>query len=73
MLCVDIFDRELMRMTRASLSIIVYKSPAYEIMTFKEIINRLLQIGYPKELEEFEYDPSFPVRYENNIVINPTY
>lgn len=42
---------------------IVYKSPAYEIMTFKEIINRLLQIGYPKELEEFEYDPSFPIRY----------
>ncbi|GAU91582.1 hypothetical protein RvY_03809-2 [Ramazzottius varieornatus] len=56
----------------------VYKSPAYEIMTFKEIINRLLQIGYPKELEEFEYDPSFPIRgvwfdslYGNILKVDP--
>lgn len=42
--------------------VLVYKSPQYETMAFKEIIQRLKDIGYPKELDEFEYDPSFPVR-----------
>ncbi|XP_076469911.1 cytosolic purine 5'-nucleotidase-like isoform X2 [Babylonia areolata] len=40
----------------------VYKSPAYESMGFNLLKERLVSIGYPSALREFEYDPSFPVR-----------
>lgn len=40
----------------------VYKSPAYESMAFDLLKERLVSIGYPCALREFEYDPSFPVR-----------
>ncbi|XP_071090946.1 cytosolic purine 5'-nucleotidase-like isoform X1 [Haliotis cracherodii] len=40
----------------------VYKSPQYETMSFDLLKQRLLTIGYPKEIGVFEYDPSFPVR-----------
>ncbi len=40
----------------------VYKSPAFEALCFDLTKRRLIEVGYPSELEKFEYDPSFPVR-----------
>ncbi|XP_072027120.1 cytosolic purine 5'-nucleotidase-like isoform X2 [Amphiura filiformis] len=40
----------------------VYKSPQYETMGFNLTVERLVAIGYPQELYNNEYDPSFPVR-----------
>ncbi|XP_014666040.1 PREDICTED: cytosolic purine 5'-nucleotidase-like [Priapulus caudatus] len=40
----------------------VYKSPEYESLAFQLVIQRLIEIGYPSELVDFEYDPTFPVR-----------
>ena len=39
-----------------------YKSPQLEILGFDLVIQRLISLGYPEELKEFEYDTSFPVR-----------
>ncbi|XP_055389585.1 cytosolic purine 5'-nucleotidase isoform X2 [Condylostylus longicornis] len=39
-----------------------YKSPQYEQMGFDLVKERLVAMGYPKEILQFEYDPSFPVR-----------
>ncbi|KAJ2951061.1 hypothetical protein O0L34_g5440 [Tuta absoluta] len=39
-----------------------YKSPQYETLGFDLTKQRLVDKGYPKEILEFEYDPSFPVR-----------
>ncbi|XP_065648392.1 cytosolic purine 5'-nucleotidase isoform X3 [Hydra vulgaris] len=40
----------------------VYKSPAYESISFDLVVNRLIDEGYPTELKNYKYDPSFPVR-----------
>ena len=40
----------------------LYKSPQYEILSFNLIIDQLLELGYPKEIKNFVYDPTFPVR-----------
>jgi 5'-nucleotidase len=40
----------------------LYKSPQYEELGFKLVKDYLISIGYPKEIEEFVYDPTFPVR-----------
>ncbi|XP_051937080.1 5'-nucleotidase, cytosolic IIa isoform X2 [Hippocampus zosterae] len=40
----------------------VYKSPEYEALGFDLIVERLVSIGYPQELLNFVYDPSFPTR-----------
>ncbi|KAK9509101.1 hypothetical protein O3M35_006491 [Rhynocoris fuscipes] len=39
-----------------------YKSPQYERLGFNLVKERLVAMGYPQEIMEFEYDPSFPVR-----------
>ncbi|XP_054259103.1 cytosolic purine 5'-nucleotidase isoform X1 [Macrosteles quadrilineatus] len=39
-----------------------YKSPQYERLGFNLIKKRLVSLGYPQEILEFEYDPSFPIR-----------
>ncbi|XP_050296337.1 cytosolic purine 5'-nucleotidase isoform X2 [Anthonomus grandis grandis] len=39
-----------------------YKSPHYEKLGFDLIKKHMVSIGYPQEILEFEYDPSFPVR-----------
>ncbi|XP_068633773.1 cytosolic purine 5'-nucleotidase isoform X2 [Battus philenor] len=39
-----------------------YKSPQYETLGFNLTKERLVDLGYPREILEFEYDPSFPVR-----------
>lgn len=40
----------------------VYKSPQYESMSFHLVVERLISIGYPAQIRDFEYDPTFPVR-----------
>lgn len=40
----------------------VYKSPVYEQVAFKLLVDRMIAKGYPAALKEFEYDPAFPVR-----------
>ncbi len=39
-----------------------YKSPQYEQLGFDLIKKRLVTLGYPSEILQFEYDPSFPIR-----------
>uniref|UniRef100_A0A182N8I3 Cytosolic purine 5'-nucleotidase n=1 Tax=Anopheles dirus TaxID=7168 RepID=A0A182N8I3_9DIPT len=39
-----------------------YKSPQYEQLGFDLVKERLVNLGYPDEIRQFEYDPSFPVR-----------
>lgn len=41
---------------------IEYKSPQLETLGFDLVKAHLMQMGYPKEILQFEYDPSFPVR-----------
>ena len=40
----------------------VYKSPALEKLAFELIKKRMVDIGYPAEIMQFEYDHSFPIR-----------
>ena len=39
-----------------------YKSPAYEILGFQMVQERLVSMGYPTAIKDFNYDPQFPVR-----------
>lgn len=39
-----------------------YKSPQYETLGFNLVKEHLVNLGYPREILEFEYDPSFPIR-----------
>lgn len=39
-----------------------YNSPEYEALQFRLIVKRMISIGYPVELKDFEYDPAFPIR-----------
>jgi len=39
-----------------------YKSEEYENLGFELVKERLIQIGYPKEISNIKYKPSFPVR-----------
>ena len=40
----------------------VYKSPAFETLTFEFVRERLIDVGYPLELRDYQYDPTFPLR-----------
>lgn len=40
----------------------VYKSPAYEELQYDLCVECLVEQGYPAELQNTKYDPSFPVR-----------
>ncbi|KAL7077769.1 hypothetical protein ACQ4LE_003495 [Meloidogyne hapla] len=40
----------------------VYKSPRMESEAFSLVLERLIYIGYPKEIRNFKYDPAFVVR-----------
>ncbi|KAI1303093.1 Cytosolic purine 5'-nucleotidase [Halotydeus destructor] len=55
-----------------------YITPAYESLSFKCAIKRLIDLGYPKDFQDFEYDPAFPVRglwfdklYGNLLKVDP--
>lgn len=41
---------------------VVYKSPDYESLGFELIRDRVVSVGYPRELLRYTYDPSFPTR-----------
>jgi len=56
----------------------VYKSPQYESLGFNLVVERLIAMGYPDAINDFEYDPTFPVRglwfdtlYGNLLKIDP--
>uniref|UniRef100_A0A8C9VWV0 5'-nucleotidase, cytosolic II, like 1 n=1 Tax=Scleropages formosus TaxID=113540 RepID=A0A8C9VWV0_SCLFO len=40
----------------------MYKSPDYEEVGFELLRDRLVSIGYPHELLQYKYDPTFPTR-----------
>ncbi|GFO30618.1 cytosolic purine 5'-nucleotidase [Plakobranchus ocellatus] len=40
----------------------VYKSPEYETLGFNLLKVKLVEMGYPKDIGDFEYDPTFPIR-----------
>lgn len=40
----------------------IYKSPDFESMVFDLVVKRLIDIGYPDDLLQFQYNPIFPVR-----------
>lgn len=48
----------------------VYKSPQYEILAFKLVLDHLVSLGYPEEIKKFLYDESFPVRLVNKVLFN---
>ena len=39
-----------------------YKSPEFEILGFEYLKKRMITLGYPVEIAQLVYDPSFPVR-----------
>ena len=40
----------------------VYKSPEYESLGFRMVVEHLVKLGYPQAILDFEYDPTFAVR-----------
>ncbi|KAI0209684.1 Cytosolic purine 5'-nucleotidase [Lamellibrachia satsuma] len=40
----------------------MYKSPVYESVSFDLVVQRLVAIGYPDDIKDFKYDPTFAVR-----------
>ncbi|XP_068130960.1 cytosolic purine 5'-nucleotidase-like [Hyperolius riggenbachi] len=40
----------------------MYRSPDYEELGFELLLDRLICIGYPHEIINYKYDPSFPTR-----------
>ncbi|XP_071090356.1 cytosolic purine 5'-nucleotidase-like [Haliotis cracherodii] len=40
----------------------VYKSPEYESLGFDLLKKQMVAIGYPEAINDFEYDPTFPIR-----------
>ncbi len=41
-----------------------YKSPEYENLSYDLLVQKLLNMGYPKELEKLKFNPEFPIRYK---------
>lgn len=39
-----------------------YKSPEFEALAYRLATKKLVDMGYPKELGDTSYDPSFPIR-----------
>lgn len=47
-----------------------------EVLGFNRTVDRLVDIGYPNHIKEFEYDPTFPIRlvlFEIYIMYYPQY
>ncbi|CAF1175281.1 unnamed protein product [Didymodactylos carnosus] len=40
----------------------VYKSPAFEELTFQLVLDSLIDLGYPTDIKAFVYDRTFPLR-----------
>ena len=41
----------------------LYKSPEFEELAFQEVLESLVQLGYPEQIRDFVYDRTFPLRY----------
>ncbi len=42
----------------------LYKSPEFEELTFQQVVESLIELGYPEQIREFVYDRTFPLRYK---------
>jgi len=40
----------------------LYKSPEFEELTFQQVLESLIGLGYPEEIRDFVYDRTFPLR-----------
>ncbi|CAF3127307.1 unnamed protein product [Rotaria socialis] len=40
----------------------LYKSPEFEELTFQQVLESLIELGYPEQICEFVYDRTFPLR-----------
>ena len=43
-----------------------YKAEEYETLGFELVKERLIQVGYPQDMNNFKYDRNFPVKRINN-------
>jgi 5'-nucleotidase len=43
-------------------TLVVYKSPEYDILAYDLTVDRLIATGYPKSIKDIKYDPSFAIR-----------
>jgi 5'-nucleotidase len=41
----------------------LYKSPEFEELSFQQVLESLIELGYPEQIREFVYDRTFPLRY----------
>ncbi|KAL3321080.1 Cytosolic purine 5'-nucleotidase [Cichlidogyrus casuarinus] len=48
--------------TQSNIGYKQYKSPHYEELAFSILQAKLIEMGYPEDLNKFKYEPSFPVR-----------
>ena len=39
-----------------------YKAEEYETLGFELVKERLIQVGYPQDMNNFKYDRNFPVK-----------
>ncbi|CAF4866340.1 unnamed protein product, partial [Rotaria sp. Silwood2] len=39
----------------------LYKSPEFEELTFQQVIESLIELGYPEQIRDFVYDRTFPL------------
>ena len=40
----------------------LYKSPEFEELTFQQVTESLIELGYPEQIRDFIYDRTFPLR-----------
>lgn len=40
----------------------LYKSPEFEELTFQQVLESLIELGYPEQIRDFVYDRTFPLR-----------
>lgn len=40
----------------------LYKSPEFEELSFQQVLEFMIELGYPEEIREFVYDRAFPLR-----------
>ena len=46
----------------------LYKSPEFEDLTFQQVLESLVALGYPEQIREFVYDRTFPLRYVSTLL-----
>lgn len=45
----------------------LYKSPEFEELTFQQVLESLIELGYPEQIREFVYDRTFPLRFDRHV------